>query len=98
VRFPLAGWLPRDSHFVQASLSFWCFDVPACARVFLSEELFSVGYVFRFSVVCGLLQDLILVTLTLPDQKARDFLISIVLKLLFSEHARKVFGEIPVIT
>jgi hypothetical protein len=35
-------------------------------------------------------------TLELPDRKARGFLTSIVLKQLFPEHARKVFGEMPV--
>jgi hypothetical protein len=36
------------------------------------------------------------VTLELLGQKARGFLASIVLKWLFLEHARKVFGEMPV--
>jgi hypothetical protein len=35
-------------------------------------------------------------TLELPDQKAQGFLDSIVLKWLFPEHARKVFGEMHV--
>jgi hypothetical protein len=35
-------------------------------------------------------------TLELPDRKAQCFLASIVLKQLFPEHARKVFGEMPV--
>jgi hypothetical protein len=36
------------------------------------------------------------VTLEMPGQKDRGFLASIVLKRLFPEHARKVFGEMPV--
>jgi hypothetical protein len=36
--------------------------------------------------------------LELPDQKARGFLVSIAFKQLFPEHARKLFGEIPVRT
>jgi hypothetical protein len=35
-------------------------------------------------------------TLELPDRKAQGFLASIVLKRLFPEYTRKVFGEIPV--
>jgi hypothetical protein len=35
-------------------------------------------------------------TLELLDQKSRGFLASIVLKRLFPEYARKVFGEMPV--
>jgi hypothetical protein len=48
---------------------------------------------FRFPFVCGLLQEDGGVVLELPDSKARGFLVFIVLKWLFTEHARKVFGE-----
>jgi hypothetical protein len=37
-------------------------------------------------------------TFELSDQKARGFLVPIVLKWLFPEHALNVFGEIPVRT
>jgi hypothetical protein len=36
--------------------------------------------------------------LELLDQKARGFLVPIALKRLFTEHARKLFGEMPVRT
>jgi hypothetical protein len=38
------------------------------------------------------------VVLELPDQKAQGFLVLIVLKQLFLEHACKVFSEMPVKT
>jgi hypothetical protein len=36
--------------------------------------------------------------LELPDQKARVFLVLIALTRWFSEHTRKVFDEMPVMT
>jgi hypothetical protein len=36
--------------------------------------------------------------LELPDQKAQDFFVLITLNRLFPEHARMVFGEMPVRT
>jgi hypothetical protein len=49
-------------------------------------------------VACGLFQGESRSCLELSDQNARGFLILIALKRLLPEHARKVFGEIPVRT
>jgi hypothetical protein len=49
-------------------------------------------------VVCESLQEQAGVILELPDQKARGFLVLIAFKRLFSEHAHKMFGEMPVRT
>jgi hypothetical protein len=53
---------------------------------------------FDFSIDCELLQGKASITLELSDQKARGFLLPIVLKGLFPEHVHKMFGEIPVRT
>jgi hypothetical protein len=53
---------------------------------------------FDFPIDCGLLQDKVGITLELPDQKARDFLVQIALKLFFTEYVHKVFREIHVRT
>jgi hypothetical protein len=53
---------------------------------------------FDFSIDCELLQGKASITLELSDQKARGFLLPIVLKGLFHEHVHKMFGEIPVRT
>jgi hypothetical protein len=64
--------------------------------VFVVSLIFEL--VLQFLIVSGLLQGQTGVVLELLDQKARGFLVLIALIRLFLEHARKVFGEIPVRT
>jgi hypothetical protein len=86
-----------------------CFSVSrAPAAQVLSSELLSptrkpVQLPHHFldfvCVVIGLLQELIsVIFLCYRIKKTRGFLVLIALKWLFSEHVRKVFGEIPVRT
>jgi hypothetical protein len=50
------------------------------------------------SFECEYLQVKVGCVLELPDQKAREFLVLIAFKLLFPEHARKVFDKMSVMT
>jgi hypothetical protein len=60
------------------------------------QLLLSVARRFRFPFVCGLLHREVGIIFELSDQKARGFLVFIVIKRLFSEYVRKIFGEMSV--
>jgi hypothetical protein len=64
----------------------------SAAAVFFCER--KLSYQFWF----GLLQEEAGCVLELPNKKARGFLVPIAFKRLFTEHVRKVFGEMPVRT